>query len=67
MNPDSAVVIEDTLVKMTQTLNRFTDKGSSVTCSGDQDNLDLTTVYEDSYTLDYQQDDPTYTEYMVPP
>ena len=40
MNPDSAVVIEDTLVIMAQALNRVTDKEPSVTHSGDQDNLD---------------------------
>ena len=53
MNPDLAVVIEDTLVKIAQALNRVTDEEPSVTCSGDQDNLDETSVYEDSYTLKY--------------
>ena len=64
MNPDSAVVIEDTLVKMAQALNRVTDKEPSVTYSGDQDHLDETSVYEDSYSLEHRQND---TEYMVPP
>ena len=45
MNPDSAVVIEDTLVKMAQALKRVTDEETSVTHSSNQDNLD------DSYTL----------------
>ena len=63
MNPDSAVVVEDTLVKMTQALNRVTDEEPSVTHSSDQDNLDETSVYKDSYTLEHQ---PDGTEYMVP-
>ena len=63
MNPDSAVVIEDTLVKLAQALDRVTNIDPSETCSGDQDNLDETSVYEDSYTLEFWQDD---TEYMVP-
>ena len=52
MNTDSAVVIEDTVVKMVQALNRVTDKEPSVTLSSNQDNLDETSVYEDSYTLE---------------
>ena len=63
MNPDSAVVVEDTLEKMTQVLNRATDEEPSVTHSGNKDNFDKTSVYKDSYTLEYQSDD---TEYMVP-
>ena len=63
MNPDSAVVIEDTLVKMAQALNRVTDKEPSVTCNGNQDDLDETSVYMDSYTLEHRPDD---TEHMVP-
>ena len=63
MNQDSAVVIEDALVKMAQALNRDTDKEASVTGSGDQDSLDETSVYENNYTLEQQADD---TEYMVP-
>ena len=31
MNPDSAVVIDDTLVKMAQALNRVTDEEPNVT------------------------------------
>ena len=62
MNPDSAVVIEDTWVKMAQALNRVTDEKPSVTCSGNQDDLNETSVYEDSYTLEHWWDD---TEYMV--
>ena len=53
MNPDSAVVIEYTLVKMAHAFNRVTDEEPSVTCSGDQDNLDETLVYEDSYSLEH--------------
>ena len=53
MNPDSAVVIEDTFVKTTQALNRVTDEEPSVTCSNNKDYLDETSVYEDSYTLDH--------------
>ena len=51
MNPDSAMVIEDTLVKMAQAFNKVTDEEPSVTCSSNQDNLNETSVYEDSYTL----------------
>ena len=53
MNPDSVVVTEDTLVKMAQTLNRVTDEEPSVTHRSDQDNLDDTSVFEDSYLLEY--------------
>ena len=63
MNPDSAVVIEDTLVKMAQALNRVTDTEPSVTCNGNQDDLDETSVYKDSYTLEHRPDD---TEHIVP-
>ena len=37
MNPDSAVVIEDTSVKMAQAFNRVTDEESRVTHNGNQD------------------------------
>ena len=63
MNPDSAVVIEDTLVKMAQALNRVTDEEPSVTCSDNKDNFDETSVYKDCYTQEHQPDD---TKYMVP-
>ena len=53
MNPDSAVVIKDTLVKMAQALNRVTVEEPGVTHSGDHDNLDETSVYKDSYTLEH--------------
>ena len=53
MNPDSAVVIEDTLVKKVQVLNRVTDEEPSVTHSSDQDKLDEISVYKDSYTLEH--------------
>ena len=67
MNPDSAVVIEDTLMKMAQALNRVTDEEPIVNHSGDQDNLDETSVYKDSYTLEHLPDDSNYTdEYIVP-
>ena len=63
MNPDSAVVIEDTLVKMAQALNRVTDKEPSVTCSDNKDYFYETSVYKDNYILEHQPDD---VEYMVP-
>ena len=63
MNPDSMGVIENTLVKMAQALNRVTDKEPSVMCSDNKDNFDGTSVYKDSYTL---EDWPDNTEYMVP-
>ena len=44
MNPDSAVIIEDTLVKMAQALNRITDEEPSVTQNGNQDNFNETSV-----------------------
>ena len=46
MNPDSVVVIKDTLVKMAQALNRVTDKEPGVTCSNNKDYLDETSVYK---------------------
>ena len=70
MSPDSAVDIEDTLGKMAQALkalNRVTDKEPSVTHSGDQDNLDETWVYEDSYNLEHWRDDPIYTDKCMVP
>ena len=48
------MVIEDILVKTAQALNRVTDEEPSVTHSSNQDNLDETSVYEDSYTLEYK-------------
>ena len=45
MNPDSAVVIENTLVKMAQALNRDTDEEPSVICSNNRDNVDEISVY----------------------
>ena len=53
MNTDSAVVIENSLVKAAQALNRVTDKEPSVTHSSNQDNLDEMSVYEESYTLEH--------------
>ena len=53
VNPDSAVVTEDTLVETAQALNRVTGEEPSVTCNSDQDNLDETSVYKDSYTLQH--------------
>ena len=53
MNPDSAVVIEDTLVLMAQAINNANDKESSVTHSDKKDNCDETSIYEDSYTLEH--------------
>ena len=53
MNPDSAVVIEDTLEKMTQALNRVTGKELSVTHNDNKDYLDGASVYKDSYTLEH--------------
>ena len=50
MNPDSAVVIENTLVKMAQALNRVTDEEPSVTCSN---NFDAKSVLKDSYTIEH--------------
>ena len=40
MNPNSAVVIEDTLVQMAQTLNRNNDEEPSVTCSNNKEYFD---------------------------
>ena len=62
-NPYSAVVIENTLMKMAQALNRDTDEEPSVTHSNNKDNFDETLVYKDVYTIQHQPDD---TEYMVP-
>ena len=53
MNPDSAVVIENTLVKTAQALNRDTDEEPNVTHSDNKDNFDETSVYEDSYTPEH--------------
>ena len=53
MNPYSAVVIENTLVKTAQALNRDTNEEPSVTCSNNKDNFDVISVYEDSYTLEH--------------
>ena len=44
INPDSAVVIEDTLVKMAQALNRVTDEDPNVTHSLNKDNFEETSV-----------------------
>ena len=63
MNPDLAVVIKYTLVKMAQGLNTVTDEEPSVIHSNKKDNFNEKSVYEDSYTLEHQPDD---TEYMVP-
>ena len=63
MNPDSAVVIEDTLVKVAEALNIVTDEEPNVTQNDIKDYLDETSVYKDSYTLEHQPDD---TEYMAP-
>ena len=62
MNPDLAVVIEDALAQTAQAINRANDEKPSVTCSNSKEYFDETSVYEDSYTLEYQPDD---TEYMV--
>ena len=51
MDPDSAVVIENTLVKMAQVLNRFTEQEPNVTHSNTKDNSDEKSVYDDSYML----------------
>ena len=53
MNPDSALVIEDDLVQMAQALNRVNDEEPSVTHSNNKEYFDETSVYEDSYTLEY--------------
>ena len=53
MNPDSAMVIENTLVKMAKALNRDIDEESSVTCSDNKDNFDEISIYKDSYTLEH--------------
>ena len=53
MNPDSAMVIENTLVKMAQALNRDIDEEPSVICSNNRDNVEEISVYEDSYTLEH--------------
>ena len=63
MNLDSAVVIENTLVKTAQALNRDMDEEPSITCNGNRHNFHEISVYEDSYTLEHQPDN---TEYMVP-
>ena len=67
MNPDSDAINQDTLVKMAQAINIVTDVEPSVTCSGDQDNLDETSACKDSSILEHHEDSPIYTdEYMVP-
>ena len=53
INPDSSVVIEDTLVKMVQAFTRVTYEEQSVTHSCNQDDLNETSVYEDIYTLEH--------------
>ena len=53
MNSDSAVVIEISLVKMAQALNRGTDKEPSVSHSDNKDSFDEKSVYKDSYTLEH--------------
>ena len=53
MSPDLAVVIEDTLALMAQTLNRVNDEEPSVTCSDNKEYCDETSVYEHSYTLEH--------------
>ena len=53
MNHDSAVVIEDTLVKMAPALDRVTDKEPIVMCSNNKDYFDETSIYKDSYTLEH--------------
>ena len=58
MNPDLSAVIEDTLVKMSQAINIVTDVEPSLTCSGDQGNLDETSAHEDSSILEHHQDSP---------
>ena len=52
MNPDSAVVIEDTLVQMAQTVNRVNGKEPSITCSDNKEYFDETSTYKYSYTLE---------------
>ena len=66
MNPDLAVVIEDTLVKMAQVLNRVTDEEPSVTRSNNKDYFDETLVYEDSYTLEHWPDNTEYNLEKIP-
>ena len=63
MNPDSAVVIKDTLAFTAQALNKANDEELSKTCSNKKENCDETSVYEDSYTLEHQPDE---IEYLAP-
>ena len=53
INPDLAVVIEDALALMAQTINKANDKGSGVTHSDIKENYDETSVYENSYILEH--------------
>ena len=62
VNPDSAVIIEDALEQMAQSLNRINDEEPSVTQCENKDCFDETPVYEDSYTLEHRPDD---TEYII--
>ena len=53
LNPDSTVVIENTLVKTAQVLNRVTDEELSISHSDTKENSDRISVYEDSYILEH--------------
>ena len=53
MNPDLAVVIEDTFAFTAQAINKAYDEELSETCSNKKENCDETSVYEDSYTLEH--------------
>ena len=52
MNTRFSCGYEDTLVKMAEALDRVTDEEPSITHSGIQDDLNETSVYEDSYALE---------------
>ena len=63
INPDLAVVIEDTLASTAQAINKANDGQLSETQCNKKENGEKTSVYEDSYTLEHQPDE---AEYMVP-
>ena len=63
VNQDLAVVIEDALALMVEATNKANDKEPNVTHNDNKENCDETSIYKDSYILEYQPDD---AEYMVP-
>ena len=54
-------MVEDTLMLMALPVNKANDEEPSATCSDNKENLDETSVFKDSYTLEHKPDNAEYT------